>query len=80
MRFLVTYDLKRPGQNYQPLWDALVKLGAKRVLESVWYLRGNSYTAAQLREYLWTFMDQNDRLLVVRFDDWAGYNVMNDIA
>ena len=72
MRFLITYDLKTPGQQYQKLWDALNNLGAKRVLESVWYVKGN-FTCVQLRDHLWRFMDSNDRLLVVRFDDFAGY-------
>ncbi len=71
MRFLITYDLRKPGQDYQPLWDALGGLGAVRLLESVWYVSGN-YTSLQLRDYLWKFMDANDLLLVVRFDDWAG--------
>jgi hypothetical protein len=76
MRFLITYDLDKPGQNYQQLWKALRDVGATRLLESVWYLTGN-YTTVQLRDHFWKFMDRNDRLLVVRFDDWAGYNLMD---
>lgn len=79
MGYLVTYDLDRPGQNYQQLWEALRNMGATRLLASVWYLTSNS-SAVQLRDYFWRFMDSNDRLLVVRFDEWASYSLMDNIS
>ena len=32
--YLVSYDLRVPGRNYQPVWDELKRLGAVRVLAS----------------------------------------------
>ena len=77
--FFVTYDLLKPGKNYDQLYAALERLGAKRVLLSVWALRGN-YTAAGLRDSLKQHMDSNDRLLVIESADWAAWNAMIKIA
>jgi hypothetical protein len=38
--FEVSYDLRKPGRNYQGLYDRLAAWGAFRVLESVW-MAGN---------------------------------------
>jgi len=40
MVFLISYDLRKPDFNYQPLYDALAKLKANHVQDSVWGLRG----------------------------------------
>lgn len=81
MRYLISYDLNTPGKNYQPLWDALTSISAKRTLLSEWCTTRRSNTsAAKLRDWLGTFMDANDRLMVVCLDsnDWAGVNLMTD--
>ena len=39
--YLISYDLLKPGKNYDPLLDALTQQGAKRVLLSQWIL--NTY-------------------------------------
>ena len=70
-RFLVSYDLLKPGQDYNSLFAALENLGAKRVLLSAWALRGN-YSCQSLYDTLAAHMDATDRLLVVRVDDWKG--------
>jgi hypothetical protein len=76
--FLVTYDLMKPGQSYQTLFDALAALGAKRILLSTWVLKSAS-SAAQLRDHFRQYIDDNDRLFVCQISDWAGYNLMYDI-
>ena len=78
-KFLITYDLRAPGQDYETLWEALRRWGAKRALESVWILKGN-YTTVTIRDAIMQIIDKNDRLLVVQMDDnWASYNTMIDI-
>lgn len=77
-RFLVSYDLLSPGRDYNALTSALKALGASRVLLSQWVLKGN-YTALQLRDHLRQYIDQNDRLLVNDFSDWASWGAMVDI-
>ena len=66
MRFyLVSYDLRKPDYDYQPLYDELEKLGANRVQESVWMLCSNRM-ALDIHSALWGQMDSTrDRLLVI---------------
>ena len=77
-RFIVSYDLLRPGQNYHQLFNALEVLGAKRALLSLWVLRGD-YKALSIRDHLMRYIDQNDRVIVTEMGDWATYNSMVDI-
>jgi hypothetical protein len=77
-RFLITYDLLRPGQNYEKLFPALQRIGAVRVLYSTWVVRGN-WSAKQLCDYVYQVVDANDRILVTEMGDWAAWNAMADI-
>lgn len=77
---MIVYDLERRGEGYEPLLNALRKLGALHVLYSKWVLRTNS-TAVQLRDYLQQFIDTNDLLLVVELTGvaaWTRLFVTND--
>ena len=78
MRYLISYDLNKEGQDYASLTDELKKFGAKRVLYSQWVLRHNDTTCAALRDHFWKLMDSNDRLLVMELDGtgWAGMRLM----
>ena len=76
--FFVAYDLDKPGQDYQDLWDELESLGAKRVQDSVWALRNNG-SATSLRDTLKQHMDTNDRLLVIEEADWSSRRAMTEI-
>jgi hypothetical protein len=72
---LVSYDLDKPGQNYDGLTNRLKQLGAFRVLFSQWALF-TTLTPVQLRDDLKAFVDANDRLLITVVADWASYNLM----
>ena len=79
-KYLIVYDLERRGESYEPLLDALRKLGALHVLYSKWVLRSN-YTAVQLRDYLRQFVDAKDLLLVVELTGvaaWTSLFVTNE--
>lgn len=74
--FLVSYDLHNK-RNYQPLYDALERLGAVRILESVWLL-STSMGAGELREHLRQFIDGDDSLVVIELlygADWSAVRV-----
>lgn len=74
--YLVSYDLDKPGQNYERLIARLKQFRAIRVLYSQWVLR-STLTAIELRDDLKTYVDANDRLLITRLtNDWASYNLM----
>jgi hypothetical protein len=61
--YVVSYDLRKPGRNYQPLWTRLAAWNAVRGLESMWFISTNT-TAEQLRDDLRQYIDANDGLFV----------------
>jgi hypothetical protein len=68
---LVTYDLKAPGRNYQPVWDYLRKFAYCKDLESVWLI-DTVLSTDDVRNVLGTLVDSNDKVFVVRLQrDWA---------
>ncbi len=72
--FLVTYDLKSPGQNYAQLINHIEQNYTYcKDLESV-YLINSSYGATKIRDDLIRFIDTNDKLLVAKLNgEWASY-------
>ena len=79
MRYVISYDLVTPGQNYNQLWEALRGFGAQRLLESQWIVRRNNTNAAGIRDALRAcIVDANDHLLVTCLDNenWASWNTM----
>lgn len=80
--YLISYDLmKQPTtEDYKKLTNALeTGLNAKRVLLSQWVCNRVNTNASSLRDYIRPYLDSNDRLLVVQFDDWASFNALVDI-
>jgi hypothetical protein len=78
MKYLISYDLLRPGKDYEPLWAALKKIGAARELESEWVVTLLNTTPLKVAEYVAQYMDANDRLLVTEMP--ANYAYMNLIT
>lgn len=72
---LVTYDLRQPGKNYQPLYDWLKKFAYCKGMDSVWLL-DTHWTPAQVRDELQNIVDNNDRVFVTRLhsNTWASLN------
>lgn len=73
MRYLISYDLMKPGKDYEPLWKALRAVGAVRVLDSEWTLNWANTTPFKVAEYCAQYMDANDRLLVTEMPDNYAY-------
>lgn len=63
--YLVTYDLKAPGRNYQPVHDYLKRFTHCKGLESV-YLIDTESSATQVCDALKAIIDANDVVLVIR--------------
>lgn len=63
MLYLISYDLDKPGQDYNNLIGRLETLRAKKVLYSQWFLNSAS-SALDIANDLVRFMDANDRILV----------------
>lgn len=74
--YSVSYDLRNPGRNYQPLYDLLNQGGAVRALESLWFVddfRQAAPVLAAIREVL----DHNDGLLLTEItnSNWASHGI-----
>jgi hypothetical protein len=62
--FFVSYDLMRPGQDYNAVHDAIKSLGRwYHLQESVFYVN-TSYTARECDVIVGRALDANDRLLI----------------
>lgn len=71
---LVTYDLKAPGRNYQPVYDYLKTFTWCKDLESVWLLDTTTSTQT-IRDELQKRVDGNDKVFVVRLTQtWNSLN------
>jgi hypothetical protein len=74
--FLITTDLLKPGQDYNRLYNELARIGATRVLLSV-FIADLNQTAVQVREALKSYVDSNDRIGVFPLaKNWATWNGM----
>jgi len=72
--YAASYDLRKPGRNYQPLWDRLGQWKAIRVLESFWLIDANPNSAAAIRDDLRKYIDANDGLLVAALSGEAAWH------
>lgn len=76
--FLISYDLLRPGQNYAKLYEAIKDLAAGwwHQIDSTWIIRHHENTIS-IRDSLMPFIDQNDKLIVLRLSGeaaWKGFD------
>jgi hypothetical protein len=78
---LITYDLRKPGQNYTKLFAAIEAMGTWwHCLGSVWLVQ-TSLTSAQVRDILRPHMDANDSLLVAGLNgNWATLGIGGECA
>jgi hypothetical protein len=74
-KYLISYDLDKPGQDYSPLVRELERLGADKILYSEWVIR-TTWSAVQLRDHLMAFVDANDMLLVVGLTGEAAWTAL----
>ncbi|MCH7494251.1 SinR family protein [bacterium] len=67
-RYVVSYDLRSPGQNYSRIQEQLEAMGGKKILLSYYAVRFDGSPVA-LRNHLEEYIDSNDRLAVVKAPD-----------
>lgn len=79
--YLITYDLKKPGRNYQGLYDAIKSYGTwGKINDSTWVIKTNN-SAVQIRDYLLQSMDYNDSIFVLKTEReaaWKNVRANND--
>lgn len=69
----INYDLRKPGRNYQPVYDYIKSHdGWARPLQSLWLVR-TTKTASAIRDELMKLVDSNDKVVTfnVTGDAWA---------
>lgn len=71
--YLVSYDLHKPGRDYEALYSALKAYGTwARINESFWAIV-TEQSAVQVRDSLTTHLDTNDSLFVVKSGSEAAW-------
>lgn len=75
--YFITYDLRKPGQDYHNLYKEIKKLGTwTHPVESVWFVRA-PYTESTIRNRLSDHIDSNDILIIAELKPgmWASSNL-----
>ncbi len=63
--YLIMYDLRAPGRDYNRLYDAIKSYGTwGKLTESSWAIV-SSQSVEAIRNFLINYIDVNDRLIVV---------------
>ena len=66
MVYVVSYDLRKPGQDYKGLFDELqTSPGWWHYLESTWLI-ATSESANELYNHLRKYLDRDDSILVIQ--------------
>ena len=65
--YIISYDLKVPGRDYAPLYNAIKELGEwQHPLESTWVIATEEYDENHIYEKLKQVLDTNDLLLIFK--------------
>jgi hypothetical protein len=70
--YIISYDLKKPGQDYAALYEELKKTTWWHYLESTWLLN-TPESIDNLRKRLFAMMDQNDSLFIIELSAKNNY-------
>lgn len=63
--YIISYDLCQPNQDYSKLYQALRSFpNWGKLTESTWAVVSEK-TAVEIRDFLYPYIDNNDRLIVV---------------
>lgn len=73
-KYIINYDLRKPGRNYDDLYKALNSYPHIHPMESCWIIK-SSESEVTIRDKLKTTLDANDKLLVSVLNGWACYNL-----
>jgi hypothetical protein len=78
-KYVITYDLMKPGQVYEWLLPALQNRGAKQLLLSTWGIN-SSLGSVEIVNWLKPYLDVHDRLIVTELTEQAvSYRTLVDL-
>lgn len=72
--YFIEYDLRK-NKDYDAISGAIEELGGIRHLRSSWSVKNDSMSAEQLANYLLSFMDVDDGIVVSEVLTWAQYGL-----
>lgn len=79
-RYIITYDLHAPGQNYQGLAERIKSYPRwAKLMRSTWCV-ATPQTSEQIRDYLKGALDGNDKLLVGALGTSAWYGLSSEVT
>ncbi|MEK7524239.1 MAG: hypothetical protein AAB588_04400 [Patescibacteria group bacterium] len=67
MKYVITYDLNKSGQDYGKLIGAIKELPCIAFLKSAWFIK-STLSAEKLYKHFQQFIDKNDGLLVAEIN------------
>ena len=74
--YIVSYDLRQPGRNYNDLYEALKSFeGWGKLTESCWALI-TKRDSVEIRDILLKYIDANDRLFVMKGGKEAAWRTL----
>lgn len=77
MKYIVSYDLRKPEQNYQGLISRIKEYTHCKVTESCWIL-SVSWSSKKICDDLIRYLDSNDRIIVAKLTgDAAWMNLLS---
>lgn len=73
-KYIVNYDLRKPGKDYEGLYKALNSYDNIHPMESCWIIKSFN-SKVSIRDHLRTNIDGNDKLFVSELNGWASFNL-----
>ena len=64
--YLISYDLRQPGRDYERLYAAIKAFGTWAHIDESFWAVVTTQSAVQVRDHLIQFVDSNDRVFVVK--------------
>ena len=78
--YIITYDLSQPGRNYDNLYERIKSYSSwARITESSWTL-ASEQNPVQIRDYLNSALDTNDKIFVGRLGDSAWIGLSKEVS
>lgn len=71
-KYVITYDLRKPGRNYDGLIAAIKTYAWAKVNESSWFISTNQ-TPSEVRDKISATVDSGDRLMVTALTGAAAW-------
>ena len=76
--YIISYDLKKPGRNYEELYESIKSYyNWAHITESTWIVY-TSATAVEIRDKLKIIVDSNDSIFVARVEAPAAWMGLDD--